>query len=91
MIMSVIESDPEAQKEGIVRVFYNLDSHTHITSHNKFIQKGSIFSRALPIKNMGLHFCYNSESLASMLSAVQLAVGMEGRSRLRDHFGKYIQ
>mmetsp|Transcript_32965 Transcript_32965/g.79745 ORF Transcript_32965/g.79745 Transcript_32965/m.79745 type:complete len:428 (+) Transcript_32965:53-1336(+) len=87
MIMSVVESDPDAQKEGIVRVFYNTDSHAHTTSHIEFIQKGSIFSRALPVKNMGLHFCYNRDSLVTMLSAVQLAVGVEGRSRLRDHFG----
>ncbi|CAJ1946704.1 unnamed protein product [Cylindrotheca closterium] len=93
MLMSVIEtSDPDAQKEGVVRVFYNLDSKAHnILSHNEFIQKGSIFSRALPIKNMGLHFCYNSGSLVPMLSAVQLAVGVDGRSRLRDHFGNEVQ
>lgn len=87
MIMSLIESNPSAQKEGIVRVFYNIDSPAHTTSHNEFIQKGTIFSRALPTNNMGLHFCYNSDALVSMLSAVQLAVGVDGRSRLRYHFG----
>lgn len=90
MIMSLVENNPIAQKEGIVRVFYNIDSPAHTTSHNEFIKKGSIFSRALPMNNMGLHFCYNSDALVSMLSAVQLAVGVDGRSRLRDHFGKHL-
>ena len=86
--MSLIENSLDVQREGIVRLLYNLDTPATTTEHNDFIQKGSIFSRSLPIKTMGLHFCYNDESTSSTLSAVQLAIGVEGRSRLRDHLGK---
>ena len=89
MMMSLIENNLDAQKEGIVRLFYNLDTPAKMTEHNEVIQKGSTLARSLPIRFVGIHFCYNSEYMIPMLSAVQLAVGVEGRSRLRDHYGEF--
>eukprot|EP00980_Cylindrotheca_fusiformis_P014881 scaffold4061_cov108-Cylindrotheca_fusiformis.AAC.9 len=86
LLMSVIEDDISVQQEGMVRVMYNLD-YSKSELHLDLIQKSSIIFDSVPTKFMGLHFCYNNENLRPMLTAVQLAAGIEGRSRLRDHFG----
>lgn len=85
--MSKIEEEVLVQREGMVRVMYNID-YSKSNLHLGLIHKSSLVPKALPIKFMGLHFCYNDKNLLPMLTAVQLAVGMEGRSRLRDHYGK---
>ena len=82
MYMAAMEST-EAQRKGIVVVFYNLDS-PHATSVNSGLRA------ALPINFGSLHLCVNEISTYVTSCAAVCTLSTKHRVRYRVHFGTFL-
>eukprot|EP00980_Cylindrotheca_fusiformis_P021757 scaffold8587_cov97-Cylindrotheca_fusiformis.AAC.5 len=78
----------EAQKKGVVIIYWSLGrSKVGVRfSARSFWNAGSL-QKAVPMRVLGFHFCYNSILLRPIVSAIQLGFDFLARTRLRSHYG----
>lgn len=87
LALSLVEQDEEVQKQGIVEVFFAngaLKQQTNITKHFK---EGFTGLLCLPIRLVGIHFCYDDVMFQPILQLAQLVFGANNRLRFRSHQG----
>jgi hypothetical protein len=81
VFMSIAES-PDAQKRGLVAVYYCLD-HFNIISVNDSLRK------SVPLHLASIHVCYNDEIEFTPVWVAIRALHTEHRVRYHSHFGTY--
>ena len=85
MVMAALE-DEDTQKAGVVMVGYNMGAKLELDCHAVWaIMK---LRRALPIRVVGMHYCYDDFKTRPMMSLAMLVMGSHGRMRFRAHYGK---
>eukprot|EP00980_Cylindrotheca_fusiformis_P009999 scaffold2212_cov143-Cylindrotheca_fusiformis.AAC.17 len=88
--MAEVEEDESVQTKGIVEVFFftgPLKRQQLITEH---VTKGLRGLMCLPVRLVGIHFCYNNAALKPIMNLAQMAFGASNRLRLRPHCGKLL-
>jgi len=88
LALSMVEQDEEVQKQGLVEVFFAngaLKQQTNITKHLKEGLSGLL---CLPIRFVGIHFCYDDVMFQPILQLAQLVFGASNRLRFRAHQGR---
>lgn len=81
-----VESE-ETQRKGIVVVMWGIGGGRRTLSASMF-WRASAVQKAMPVKVMGFHFCYNNYVLRPILSTVQLGCDFFTGVRFRAHYGE---
>jgi hypothetical protein len=82
--------DEEAQKNGLVCVYYSIDLHSVEPLYLDLIRRIRILNDSLPYRNVAIHYCYNNPTIRPAMHLLQLVAGKENRVRFRTHFGKFF-
>ena len=89
--MTALEDDIQTQKRGFVLVMYDFafDLGEMQSGFFSFLLQFGGFTRAVPRKLQGLHFCSTVPGvLEPIISFIRLSmIGKENRMRFRAHFG----
>jgi hypothetical protein len=89
--MSGFVGDIEAQRKGLVMIFYHVGSCKpifNLTPPSYLARCSTIFSKAMPLKFSAIHYCCDKNSLGGqIMNRVQMAIGTPGRLRFRVHRG----
>jgi hypothetical protein len=87
MVMAALE-DENTQKAGMVIVGYNMGPKRALDRQAVWgIQK---LRRVLPMRVVGMHYCYDDFKMRPMMTLAMLVMGSHGRMRFRAHYGKQI-
>jgi hypothetical protein len=89
MIMSQLEIDEEAQRNGWVGVAYNVGPYPLEYFDRELYSKLLKVIKMLPIRVVGYHSCFNDLKLRTITPFTLLFMGKETRARYRSHFGKF--
>ena len=81
--------DEETQINGNVLVYYGMDMDKPGLNLLEMAKKGVGMLVDLPIRNMGVHFCFNNPRSRAEISLLQLVIGTQNRLRFRQHFGMW--
>jgi hypothetical protein len=83
--------DEEAQKKGVVIVYYflDLDDGTQVWDTELFLHSRKL-TDAIPMRGSAHHFCFNNPKLRPVMGWIQMLIKTHGRVRFRAHFGKCI-
>lgn len=85
LVMVALE-DPETQRNGIVMVGLNTGKDRNMNRSAAWaVQK---LARLLPMRLVGIHFCYDDFMMLPMMSLAMLVMGASRRVRFRAHYGK---
>jgi hypothetical protein len=85
MVMTALE-DEETQKLGIVLLGYNMGAKSVVDRPAVWaIQK---LRKALPMRVVGMHYCYDSFKMRPMMTLAMLVMGATSRVRFRAHYGE---
>lgn len=83
--MTALE-DEETQKKGIVLLGYNMGAKSVVDRPAVWaIEK---LRKALPMRVVGMHYCYDSFKMRPMMSLAMLVMGATSRVRFRAHYGE---
>lgn len=82
--------DEEAQKKGIVNVYYNVDLEAPEPLYFELIRHVKMLDDSIPYRTISLHYCYNNAAIRPALELFQLIAGKKNRIRFRTHFGKLV-
>jgi hypothetical protein len=85
--MSMLE-DEEAQRNGIVGILHNIDQPE---MDQKLLRTLTQLRKALPIRVVGHHVCYNDPSTRAIISLALKVVGAFGRLRYKGHYGTHTE
>lgn len=91
MNMCLVEDDPEAQKNGVVAVIYNLGPFSSGVFNRSRTRHGSNLFKVLPVTIVGLHFCYDDIRFRMMWGVAMMFIGKAMRLRSRDHEGSHVE
>jgi hypothetical protein len=85
MAMTALE-DSDTQKSGIVLVGYNM-------GEMRLVDRPAVWAiqrlrKVLPMRVVGMHYCYDDFKMRPMMSIAMLVMGATGRVRFRAHYGK---
>eukprot|EP00980_Cylindrotheca_fusiformis_P030607 scaffold25091_cov147-Cylindrotheca_fusiformis.AAC.7 len=85
-IAMVALEDEETQKNGVVMIGLN-------TGKDRVMNREAAWAvhkmaRVLPMRVVGIHFCYDALMLLPMVSLAMLVMGATRRVRFRAHYGK---
>ena len=82
----------ETQKKGMVIVFWAVGKSTTQGARMSAstFWKISELQRALPIKIVGWHFCYDSIFFKPVISIFQMGCDLFAGLRMRSHYGKFF-
>jgi hypothetical protein len=85
-IVMVALQDQETQQNGIVMVGFNCGK-------DRVVDRPAAWSilkitKVLPIRIVGIHFCYDAFLVRPMMSLAMLVMGAHRRVRFRAHYGK---
>jgi hypothetical protein len=86
--MSAIDGDEEAQKNGLVNIYYSVDLGTTEPLYIDLIRRIRIINDSLPYRNAATHYCYNNPALRPAINIILLVAGRDNRVRFRSHFGE---
>ena len=87
MVMTALQ-DVETQKLGLVLVGYNMGEKRVVDRMAVYaIQK---VRKVLPMRVMGMHYCYDDFKLRPMMTLAMLVMGATGRVRFRAHYGAFL-
>jgi hypothetical protein len=89
--MCSVEDDPEAQKNGVVTVIYNLGSFSSDVFNRSLLKDSTNLSKVLPVKVVGLHFCFDDIRFRMMWGVNMMFLGKAMRLRSRDHEGTHAE
>ena len=86
--MNALLDDEDAQKTGFVTISHNVgctigDLFPEGSKHLHMMVEG------VPIRSVGLHFCYDSPQLRPFVLFLQHCFNMDVRIRFRAHYGMY--
>ena len=82
----VSSEDEETQKKGVVKIIYGLKNHTGLD--RKLAWTLPSFARSMPLRIVGVHFCYDNPLLLPAAAAAKLAANTFTRLRSCTHYGK---
>eukprot|EP00529_Nitzschia_sp_RCC80_P002194 CAMPEP_0113494020 /NCGR_PEP_ID=MMETSP0014_2-20120614/28893_1 /TAXON_ID=2857 /ORGANISM="Nitzschia sp." /LENGTH=897 /DNA_ID=CAMNT_0000387903 /DNA_START=253 /DNA_END=2946 /DNA_ORIENTATION=- /assembly_acc=CAM_ASM_000159 len=86
IIMSLIE-DVETQRNGMILMGVNVGPKRRVDREIVFnVHK---VRRALPIRTVAIHYCYDDMRMIPMMTLGMLAMGAAGRVRFRPHYGDW--
>eukprot|EP00529_Nitzschia_sp_RCC80_P004320 CAMPEP_0113482538 /NCGR_PEP_ID=MMETSP0014_2-20120614/22971_1 /TAXON_ID=2857 /ORGANISM="Nitzschia sp." /LENGTH=934 /DNA_ID=CAMNT_0000376059 /DNA_START=347 /DNA_END=3151 /DNA_ORIENTATION=+ /assembly_acc=CAM_ASM_000159 len=86
IIMSLIE-DVETQRNGLILMGVNVGPKRRVDREIVFnVHK---VRRALPIRTVAIHYCYDDMRMIPMMTLGMLAMGAAGRVRFRPHYGDW--
>jgi hypothetical protein len=88
--MKALIGDEEFQKRGMTVCRYSLGAEAAGHLHLDFVIKAARLAKAMPIKTMGYHYCYDDVKLRPLLATLQMFGGRNLRLRFRAHFGKNL-
>lgn len=77
--------DEETQKRGVVGVAYNV-GREH-TKDREAVWKAAKIVSILPIRFMGVHYCFDDENLRLLFSLAMFVFNKNARIRCRLHCG----
>ena len=84
--MSLIE-DVETQRNGMILMGVNVGPKRRVDREVVFnVHK---VRRALPIRTVAIHYCYDDMRMIPMMTLGMLAMGAAGRVRFRPHYGDW--
>ena len=84
--MSLIE-DVETQRNGMILMGVNVGPKRRIDREVAFnVHK---VRRALPLRTVAIHYCYDDMRMIPMMTLGMLAMGAAGRVRFRPHYGDW--
>jgi hypothetical protein len=81
--------DEDAQKNGIVNIYYCVGDSATNPQTFEVLQHARILDDSLPYRSNATHFCYDSAALRPALTLLQLVSGKDDRVRFRTHFGTF--
>mmetsp|Transcript_13007 Transcript_13007/g.20941 ORF Transcript_13007/g.20941 Transcript_13007/m.20941 type:complete len:477 (+) Transcript_13007:249-1679(+) len=90
-IMSALENDDEAQKNGIVNIYYSVDLGSIEPLYIDLVRRIRIINDSLPYRNACTHYCYNNPAIQPALNILQLVAGKDNRVRFRTHIGSNME
>ena len=79
--------DEEAQKKGVVLVFYNVGLCAPEKDYSELMRHMHMVSEALPYRAAANHYCYDDVRIRAAMALLQLILGKNHRLRFRSHFG----
>src|SRR5210317_1612425 len=78
----------ESQRKGVVVVMWGIgNGSSRRTIFASTYRKASAVQRALPVKVVGFHFCYDKIILRPILSTIRLGCDFFTGVRFRSHYG----
>ena len=81
--------DEEAQKKGIVTIFYTVDVEAMEPLYFEVLSKVRHYlNDCLPYRNAAVHYCYNNPAVRPALNMLQIIAGKQNRLRFRTHYGE---
>jgi hypothetical protein len=85
-IVMVALQDQETQQNGLVMVGFN-------TGKDRVVDRPAAWAiqkimKVLPMRMVGIHFCYDDFKIRPMMSLAMLVMGAHRRVRFRAHYGK---
>jgi hypothetical protein len=87
LAMAAVEDDEDVQKKGVVEVFFANDALGKRNGITEHLTMGLSALLCLPIRFVGIHFCYDSAIFKPIVQLAQMAFGAGNRLRFRSHFG----
>ena len=81
-----VASEEETQKRGVVVLIINIGQRSRNDAFAAW--KISPLSSALPVRHVGVHFCYDKSFMTPMVATTMYMVGKYVRARFRSHCGK---
>ncbi len=88
LALAAVEDDEEVQKNGLVEVLIANDTLTKQKSITEHLSQGFAGLLCLPIRFVGIHFCYDNVIFHPILKLAQMVFGAGNRLRFRVHNGR---
>lgn len=81
-------NDVETQRKGVVAIMSNFGRRTRVHRLSR-VKKCERVRSGIPMKVVGIHYCYDNSFLKPFVQGVQLFLGKNMRTRFRAHFGDH--
>lgn len=89
LALTAVENDEEVQRNGIVEVFFANGALGKQTKISDYLTQGFASLLSMPIRLVGIHFCYDNYLFQPILKLTQIVFGASNRLRFRAHHGTY--
>ena len=87
--MMLLAEDEETQRRGFIAIIYTVGRERGRKGHDlSMTWKGPKLMKAVPIKQIALHCCYDQLIWLPLFSTLQVSFNLFTRLRVRSHYGK---